>query len=458
MGFAAYFLLDSLIMVVNLRIDKYFRSKNRSIRESSPYTFPNIAIRSFGNAKKPVKDLCFLRAVHLFKLKSDIHTDGPANSAAFDGDIDTLKSLLKAHGRRSVAFAPRGPYSWNALMVASFAGQVDTVRFLIDEVGFCVEERDACLRTPIHLATKSGSICVVRLLLERGADPDHMDEAQRTALIYAAAAYNVPLLSCLLDGNADPDVTDQSLRSCLHYLAEGGYSHCGGGRGGMCGRVGHELAVEKGVKRLLLYGAQVDIGDHAGHTPLHLAAASSKVNVVSLLLGLGGANPSVEDKGGMTPLRLAKSKTVEEMLEAAPYQAYQLEKMRCLVELMGTENKEDGQYGKLGGALTDDAHARESEDRATTAPSLIYTNGKIARPAKAVERVRHLISLRRQTLEPPRPMPRVHFHGRGEDGPQRPVHPIPDLPVCVLQLAVQHMNGDLFKELLGFLWSWRLPG
>ena len=117
-------------------------------------------------------------------------------------------------------------------MVASFAGQVEAVRFLLDVAHFPLEERDSSLRTPIHLATKSGSIAVVRLLLERGADPDRMDEAQRTALTYAAAAHNVSLLSCLLDGGADPDVTDQSLRTCLHYLSEGGHSHCGGGRGG----------------------------------------------------------------------------------------------------------------------------------------------------------------------------------------------------------------------------------
>ena len=44
-------------------------------------------------------------------------------------------------------------------MVAAYAGQLEAVTFLLDE-GFCIEERDARLRTPIHAATKAGHINV----------------------------------------------------------------------------------------------------------------------------------------------------------------------------------------------------------------------------------------------------------------------------------------------------------
>eukprot|EP00624_Nannochloropsis_granulata_P004591 evm.model.NODE_32902_length_36922_cov_39.382481.14 len=388
-------------------------------------------------------------------------------------------------------------------MVASFAGQVEAVRFLLDAAHFPLEERDNNLRTPIHLATKSGSIAVVRLLLERGADPDRMDEGQRTALTYAAAAHNVSLLSCLLDSGADPDVTDQSLRSCLHYLAEGGHTHCGGGRQGACGRAGEEAAAETGVKLLLLYGAQADIGDISGHTPLHLAAASSCVGVVRLLLELGGADPGVRDRQGMLPLGLAKGMEVEAMLKAAPYQVYCLNKLRCVVGMM-VEGREEGgvggeEEGQEGGNGEKDGKEKEpaSSELVSPPPSLPLTRTE-GQFLTAVEEVRHAIGRIRQGMKPPRPMPRVEFHHTGtekekeEDGsgksgemvggastrasffspavPPAPPAPVPppaaavpavpaaaaaaDLAARVLEEATRSMNGDLFFELLGSLWPW----
>lgn len=395
-------------------------------------------------------------------------------------------------------------------MVASFAGQVEAVRFLLDVAHFPLEERDKSLRTPIHLATKSGSIAVVRLLLERGADPDRMDEAQRTALTYAAAAHNVSLLSCLLDGGADPDVTDQSLRTCLHYLAEGGHSHCGGGRGGMCGRAGEEAAAEAGVRLLLLYGAQADIGDMSGHTPLHLAAVSSNVGVVKLLLGLGGADTSLRDRMGMRAVELAKGREVEAMLKATPYQAYCLKRLRCVVGMMvkggedggeegGEEGKgqeggnggkkgeeEEGQDGQNGGTKEEEG---EGDRDATTAKKEEEGEGggdaaaSSSRPLKgtesqvltAAEEVRHSVMRRRQAVEPPRRMPTVEFHhsdGTGEkeeksnsrdkecekvEGGEKVSYsaiPPADLPARVLEEAVRTINGDLFFELLDLLWPW----
>ncbi|KAM3573286.1 hypothetical protein VYU27_004757 [Nannochloropsis oceanica] len=404
----------------------------------------------------------------------DIRADGPVNTAAFHGDIDTLKTLLETHGRHSLAFLPQGPQNWDALMVASFTGQVEVVRFLLDTAHFPLEQRDSKLRTPIHLATKSGSIAVVRLLLERGADPDRMDEAQRTALTYAAAAHNVTLLSCLLDGGADPDVTDQSLRSCLHYLAEGGHSHCGGGRGGTCGRAGEEAAAEAGVKLLLLYGAQVDIGDTSGHTPLHLAAASSSVGVVRLLLELGGADPTKRDRQGMLALGLAKGREVEAMLKAAPYQVYCLNKLRCVVGMM-VEGREEGGVGaeeerqkggngeKYGREKERDSNELVSSSRSQFALPLTKTD---CQHLTAVEEVRHAIGRVRQAIEPPRPMPRAEFHhmtdtgseGEEQDGSDEkapaPAVPVADLAARVLEEATRRMNGDLFFELLGMLWSW----
>lgn len=260
------------------------------------------------------------------------------------------------------------------------------------------------------------------------------------------------------------------------------------------------------MKLLLLYGAQADIGDVSGHTPLHLAAASSAVGVVRLLLGLGGADPSLRDNEGMAPLGLAKGREVEAMLMAAPYQAYYLKKLRCIIGMGSGASEEEGE-GREEEALeqqeqkqrlqleeeggTQDGGDGEKKDeegeaRVTSAlpssifpavvssPGLPRTRTESRVQTAAAEEVGLSVRRCRRALKPPRPMPRVDFHHSGEeeekeeDGKKsgnrrhdasepvgRGVLPVlPDLAARVLEEAVRRMNADLFVELLDLLWPW----
>jgi ankyrin repeat protein len=101
----------------------------------------------------------------------------------------------------------------------------------------------------LHAAAGGGHLGCVRLLLERGADPDGLDEEGGTALLRACVWDRVEVARLLLDAGADPDAGGSAP---LRMAA-------GSGR--------PEL-----VRLLLAVGADVERRDDRGHTALDFAA------------------------------------------------------------------------------------------------------------------------------------------------------------------------------------------
>jgi uncharacterized protein len=185
-------------------------------------------------------------------------------------------------------------------LAAVFArqGNWDRVIEMLDE-GLSIEARDERGITALMYAAGcpefdiKGRADMVRLLLDRGADPNAVGDGGRRPLHFGIR--QIEVLQLLLDHGAKVDGTDISGSTVLHYAV-------GGGRWCLPGLA--DSYRPEAVRFLIKAGANVNLAAKDGCTPLQMAAGLHDGEIVKLLLA-NGAKPNVADKKGWTPLMRA---------------------------------------------------------------------------------------------------------------------------------------------------------
>src|SRR5215213_641228 len=123
-------------------------------------------------------------------------TISPALAALYNGDRDRAEALLMPDGELPVYEA------------AAF-GRIERLRRLLDEDPAAAASWSPDGFTALHLAIYGGSEDAVRLLLERGADPNVLatsDIARVRPLGTAAFVGRADLEEILLEAGADPSL------------------------------------------------------------------------------------------------------------------------------------------------------------------------------------------------------------------------------------------------------------
>jgi hypothetical protein len=143
---------------------------------------------------------------------------------------------------------------------------------------------------PLHRATRSGSLDMVELLLEFGADVSGQTREGQTALHFACLYGHERVALLLLEYGATVNARDAAGSTPLHFTASNDHEGC--------------------ARILLDHGAEVSPQDVRGMTPLHLAAKWANTRVVALLL-MHRVPLDVRNALGQTATDLAKGETVE---------------------------------------------------------------------------------------------------------------------------------------------------
>jgi serine/threonine-protein phosphatase 6 regulatory ankyrin repeat subunit B len=128
----------------------------------------------------------------------DKHGLTPLMHASHFGHKDIVKTLLDTHASPDPL-----PGMTSALILAADGGHDEVVRLLIER-GAQANHVDNKGATALIRASKTGKLSTVKLLIERGADLAQVDQFGNDAIAYASRAGHEDIVQCLQQGSLPP--------------------------------------------------------------------------------------------------------------------------------------------------------------------------------------------------------------------------------------------------------------
>jgi ankyrin repeat protein len=191
-----------------------------------------------------------------------------------NNDLGSLKARLA----QGLPVNTRDQRGTTLLMHAAALGSPDAVKLLLGS-GADANARNDLEATALILG--AGNVEKARMLVENGAEVNARSKLGRTALMIAAGCDGCSAtVKLLLDKGADPNAADKQ-------GAEPGRRGAGQRRGTSALTAAAKADVIENVRLLVSKGAAADTADGEGFTPLAWAAANCNLEAVKLLLSKG---------------------------------------------------------------------------------------------------------------------------------------------------------------------------
>jgi ankyrin repeat protein len=223
----------------------------------------------------------------------------PLQWAVADENVAEVKRLLRAGAKVSIA----NNYGATPMGLAAQQGNTEIIKLLL-EVGADVESPNADGMTALLAVARTGNVAAAELLLNAGANVDAKEKfGGQTPLMWASARRHPAMMQLLISKGADVNARSTDRNYQRHVTAEGRpKSLDSGGLSPL-----HYAARENCkacVEVLLKNGADIDLPDPDGVSPLLVAIMNANWDVAKQLID-AGADVRQWDLYGETPLFLA---------------------------------------------------------------------------------------------------------------------------------------------------------
>lgn len=242
----------------------------------------------------------------LLRARTDVNAAEPDGTTALHwaaraGDLETVRLLLRAGANPKAS----NRYGMTALQVAATNGDAVVVAALLEagaDANATLPEGETALMT----AARTGKADAVRVLLAHGAQVDPREKwLGETALMWAAAENHPEVVTLLAAHGAQLNLHATALQFPKYVYNSSTMNATPLPKGGMTALhlAARQNALE-GARALIAAGADLNVIDPDGTTPL-MTAILNRHNDVARLLVEAGADPNIGDASGEAALYAA---------------------------------------------------------------------------------------------------------------------------------------------------------
>ena len=220
-------------------------------------------------------------------VQGDINARKPDGStplqwAVYDDNVAEVQRLIKAGADVSLA----NNYGASPVSLAAEVANTEILKLLLD-AGADADSPNADGMTALMAVARTGNVDAAKLLLDHGATIDAREGfGGQTALMWAAARRHPPMIELLVDRGADIDARSAARDYQRHITAEGRPKSLDSGGFTPLLYAARENCIAC-VDALLAKGADIDLADPDGVSPLHLAVMNANWDLAKKLVEAG---------------------------------------------------------------------------------------------------------------------------------------------------------------------------